>query len=105
MRTRTDNVLDVVAGGIIALTIFVLVYTASHLYALADQVPTPEPTPAPIQLEHTPAKWSVVSCDHTKSAKHRAPCGLVLTESLPEEQIDSIRAKLNNPPTTTIPRG
>lgn len=82
MRTRTDNVLDVVAGGVIALTIFVLVYTASHLYALAEQAPTPEPTPAPIQLEHTPAKWSVVSCDHTKSAKHRAPCGLVLTETL-----------------------
>lgn len=81
MRTRTDNVLDVVAGGIIALTIFVLIYTASHLYALAEQAPTP----APVQLERTPAKWSVVSCDHTKSAKHRPPCGLVMTDTLTEE--------------------
>ena len=74
MRTKTDTVLDIVAGAIIGLTIFVLIYTATHLYRLASAVePAPTPNPYPTKV----AEWAVVSCDHTKSIRHRAPCGLV----------------------------
>lgn len=75
MRTKTDTVLDIVAGAIIGLAIFVLIYTATHLYQLAAAAVEPTLTP-----NHYPTKvadWAVVSCDHTKSVRHRAPCGLV----------------------------
>lgn len=76
MRTKTDTVLDIVAGAIIGLAIFVLIYTATHLYQLAAAAAV-EPTLTPNHYPTKAADWAVVSCDHTKSVRHRAPCGLV----------------------------
>lgn len=69
MRTRADNAIDLAATAVIATAISVLLYTANHLYDRANAWTPPPYSP-------TPPAWEVASCDHTKSKRDRAPCGL-----------------------------